>query len=287
MQLRQLFDTQYRVIRLRSASQATIKLWYIALSQFERFIRREPTTDDLTDQVVSEFAAWRRQCVSGASVNRDLASLLALWRFGCQQSLISKWPNVMLCKETRRVPIAWQREEVDRLMAAVQLLRCKVGDVPSRIWWRALLLVAFDTAERIHALLSLEVDDVDLNGQWIVFRAESRKGQREDSMCRISPQTASALQPMMPKRGVVFRWPYSPGYLWVRLTAILDSADLPTDRRRKFHAIRKTTASLVESNGGSATQILRHSNAQNTKSYLDPRYVKAPQAIDYLPWRPK
>ena len=149
-----------------------------------------------------------------------------------------------------------------------------------------MLLVLFDSAERIRAVLSLEWDQVDVDGGWILFRAESRKGQRADSICRIAPDTQQAMANLRkyaePKP---FDWPFCDKYIWVRYGKLLKRAGLPNDRHRKFHCVRRTTASHLEAAGGNATDALRHSSRRVTMAYLDPRIVQPSQPIDLL-WRP-
>ena len=49
---------------------------------------------------------------------------------------------------------------------------------------------------------------------------------------------------------------------------------LPSDRRHKFHAMRRTVASFYEAAGGNATELLGHSTRDVTRThYLDPRVV--------------
>lgn len=279
------FALKYRPLKLRTASENTLKLWVYAIRNFDRHLSRPARLADLTDDNLSSFAEARLNQVSSASVNRDLASLLALWRFASRQGVASGWPHLDLCKEPRRVPVAWTQEEFNRLIACVTRLDGAVGEHPARLWWHALMLVAFDSGERIGALLGLRWECVDLSAGWITFQAETRKGAREDSIVCIAPDTAETLRLIRRKSGLVFRWPMSRSYIWAKLGAILDAAGLPSDRRRKFHCVRRTVASYVEASGGNATNILRHSCRRTTLAYLDPRIVKEKNAIDYL-WRP-
>src|SRR5262245_41247757 len=99
--LREVWETQYRVRQLRSASIKTIRLWQISLDLIDRFLQRPATLADLTDDTLSRFATWRRRGgdVTAATVNRDLASLLALWRWCHRMRMVELWPDVQLEKE--------------------------------------------------------------------------------------------------------------------------------------------------------------------------------------------
>jgi integrase len=285
MHLEAAFETLYRPRNLRSASICTIRLWHIALRLFSRFLGRPARLGDLTDETLSAFASWRLQTVLPPTVNRDLASLLALWRWLHTKGLVDRWPDVQLEQEPRRVPVAWTQEEFSRLMAASRKTRGFVGQNLASSWWPAALLVLFDSGERVGALLRLRWVDVDLTGRWVVFRAEHRKGRDQDNAVRIAPDTAESVAKLCRTSAEVFHWPHTHGYLWKRLGRILETAGLPNDRRRKFHCVRRTTASHFEAAGGNATDLLKHASRRNTLAYLDPRILRPVQAVDRL-WRP-
>lgn len=287
MKLSQAFQT-YRQHQLRSASPATLKLWAVALKHFDRFLKRPANIKDLNNNTVSRFAQWRLESVSAATVNKDLASILALWRFLHRQRLVKAYPQVTLEREPKRIPVAWSEKEFNQLFSTALRLSGSIGDVPECVWWPALLLVLIDSAERISAVMRLRWDDVDLSTQWIVFPAESRKGRTSDSAVAIADDTTAKLAELrkLKKRPAVFPWPMNRTYLWYRYGRLLESAGLPNDRKRKFHAIRRTVASYVEAAGGNATEILRHTSRTHTLAYLDPRIVTPQQAKDLM-WRPK
>ena len=52
----------------------------------------------------------------------------------------------------------------------------RVGKRRSRDWWAALLLVAWNSGERIGAIMALDWSCVDLESRWLRFNAEHRKG---------------------------------------------------------------------------------------------------------------
>lgn len=280
--------SEYRLKFLRSASTDSIRLWNIALRMFDRFLGRPAILDDLNDMTVAEFCVWRRAAgVSGGTVNRDLGSLLALWRWSHKVGYLHRWPDVELERVPARTPVAWTRDEFNRLIAAARDQPGLVGTAPAGLWWSTLLLVLFDTGERVNAVLRLRWNDVDITRRWVIFAAENRKGQASDSVARIASDTAAQLRRLRRCGGpMVFNWPKYPTYLWACYGRLLADAGLPNDRRRKFHCVRKTTASHLAAAGGNATEALRHSSTRITKLYLDPKITKPEQPIDRL-WRPE
>lgn len=285
MELSVAFQSIYRPRNLRSCSPSTLNLWRVSLRHFNTFLGRSATIDDLTDDNLSQFATYRRADVAPATVNKDLASLLALWRYLHRRQIVTRYPDVSLEPEPFRVPIAFTEDEINRLLRSARRARGFVGEVLASSWFPALILVAFDTGERIGGLLGLRWTDVDLPGRWLIFRAEHRKGGRADKPSRIAEDTATALERLPRVSRDVFHWAGSKCGLWKRYGKILRRAGLPDDRLHKFHCLRRSTASHLEAAGGNATAALGHASRRNTLRYLDPRIATPPQAVDLL-WRP-
>lgn len=146
------------------------------------------------------------------------------------------------------------------------------------------MLVCYDSAERLSAVLSLRFADV--HDGLVRFRAEGRKGHRRDVTRTISEVTAEAIAAIRnPLRDLVFPWSMAVTTLYYQMDRILIRAGLPTDRRSKFHRIRRTAASYYEAAGGDAQVLLDHSSpVLKRKHYLDPRIAgDATDAASRLP----
>lgn len=285
MFLSSAFTDLYVPKRLRSARPSTLRRWRVTLRTFDKFLERRAVLDDLCDDTLEQFTIWRLSTVSAATANTDVKTLLALSRFLARRQLLDRWPDVPLTPEPVRTPRAWSRDEFSRLVAAAGRTPGTVGQCPAGLWWQALCLVIYDTGERIGAVMRLRWTDVDLDARWIVFPAEARKGGRADSACQIHQQTAALLARLPKTRNFVFAWPRSYVSLWGDFARILRSAGLPSDRRDKFHRIRRTTASHAAASGADPTALLRHASRTTTARYLDPTILTPSQAVDYL-WRP-
>ena len=285
-----LYRTRYEPLRLRSRRPNTKRLYRISLKAFDRYLGGAARLSDLTNDKLSAFAANLLDGgVAKKSVNRHLFNLLAMWRWLHTQGYVTNWPDVELETPPIRVPIALLHEEVDRMMSAIAAETMAVGDLPAPIFWRSLMLVIWDTGERIGAVMALTWERVDLDGGWVRFIAEDRKGGSEDNMLPIAMDTREALAELRAhtrkKRGPVYHWPYSSTYIYNRLGRIMRRAGLPDTREYKFHVVRKSVASHYEAAGGNATDLLKHSSRKITMSYLDPRIVK-PTAPKDLLFRP-
>ena len=184
---------------------------------------------------------------------------------------VKKGPSIRRINVPERIPEAWLTEEMRRLVESAAMEPGTIEGVPAGEWWRVLFLVAYETGERVTSLLSLRFSDT--RGGLVIFRADARKGQRRDIARPISLDTAMAVDAIaLPRRDLVFPWTRSVSTLYHYLNRILVRAGLPTDRRCKFHRIRKTSASYYELGGGDAQVLLDHSSPTlKRKHYLDPR----------------
>ena len=184
----------------------------------------------------------------------------------------------------QREPIAWSRKQLRTLFSQARNSQRSVYSIPGNIFWPAILGVCYDTAERIGAVSHLEWSDVDLERRTILFRAETRKGRRNDLLRPIGRQTRRDLEKL---RDVVGhqKWLFnhgSPTTLWTAYKQLLVDAHLPHDRNCKYHRLRRTHATEVHVAGGDATAALGHGNPRVTwSSYIDKSRVRS-----LLPWRP-
>jgi len=281
------YERQFAPLKLRSRSDNTKRLYQTTLRNFAKFLCRAPTLRDFSDETVSRFLGWlRERGRSPYTVNKERSNVLAMWRFACRKNLVHDWPDVEPDVEPERVPVAWTEGEVLRLFRCVQTVPGRVGQTPASAWWLALLLVCWDTGERIGGVIHLLWRDVDLVGGWVLSPAEIRKGKKADRLYKLAADTVTALRAIRPARVLVddpvFPWPYGHTYLWDAYGRLLRRAGLPHDSRSKFHRIRRSVASYYEAAGGNATELLGHSCRRVTKRYLDPRIVERRFAVDLL-----
>lgn len=200
---------------------------------------------------------------------------------------IARWlgfaPVVKLPCSPQRLPESWDRQQLKRLFRESRTTSRFIWGIPGAIYWPALLGTAYDTGERIGALLAVQSSDIDWQSSCVRFRAEIRKGGYCDAHARLSRQTSAALRTL---RGCIGQDQLflhgCPSGLWKAYGRLLSDAGLPCDRRSKFHRLRRTHATFVHKAGGDATASLGHSDPATTwKYYIDPR-----QLVRRLPWHP-
>lgn len=286
--LRDLF-AQYEVKRLRGKSAGTAARFYTAIAAFEEFLKRAATSDDLFDDRVNSFQWWlisARGIVNETAVGY-IKKLLALWRFANRHRLCDTWPEIQLLTVPKREPVAWTEPEVKILFRALCQQEGNIGSQPAGIFWPALQLTFWESAERLGAVLMLQTADVNLKAGWAICRAENRKGRLADRGFSLRPQTVSVLSRFVelnPKRRLLFECPFGEQTLRDRYKSILRDAGLPHDRNRLFHCLRRTVASHFEALGHDAMELLGHTSREVTKRYLAPQIVRHVQPADVLFW---
>lgn len=278
---------------LHRLGQKSVNCYSVTLRHFDRFMTgrtgRTATTDDLTDLEVARFLADRERQTSTASAARDRVQLLALWRYCARKrykradgSLLD-FPEVPIIRAPRRAPVAYTSMDVAKLIRMARKQPGHVAGVPAGDWWASLLLCLWESGERITATRSTKWEQVDIQGQRICFRAETRKFRKADLDRRISPMLAGMLAARENKNGLVWPWDRNPYILWYRLRKICDAAGVTY---RGFHGVRRSVVSYCEARQKGAGQLAAdHESGTTTKrSYLDPRIVDAgPDPVDLLP----
>lgn len=288
MRLTDAFENLFVPLRGRSRSASTLKSYRHSIRAFSDHLGRDATLADLDDLTVARFLQAYSDGRSPATIERHRVTLLGLWRWLIRRGLVEKWPDIAPTPVPLRIPEAWSREQIERLFATIDNLPGMIGTVRACDWWSCLHWIAWDTGERIGAIVSLEHADVCARSKTVRFRAESRKGGRADMLAQVSSETLQKIRTVKSQANspLVLPWPYSRNYLWYRYDQVLRAAGLPANRRSKFHRLRRSVASHLEANGHDATAALGHASRKVTQRYLDPRIVRRPATCDRL-FRPR
>lgn len=146
------------------------------------------------------------------------------------------------------------------------------------VWWVALILFLYDSGSRIHAALSLDVNDFSPETRTATLRGEHAKTGIEQ-IVDLSTETVAAMQGVVDASGkkasLVFPWPWSHRKLWTDFHEIIGEASVRGGRYVGFHRLRKTHATQqVITHGWEHARIaLGHSSEAMTKRYVDLRQI--------------
>jgi len=277
MKLTEFFTVHYQPKRLHGKSKNTVRLYEVCFRNMARTLGRDPTLADLTNENIS--AHMQRLLDEGrskATANKERCQLVALWRYASRIRMIDGWPDVPKEQEPARVPMAWTREDIDKLLQACARTEGTIKDssIPNWLWWTTLVRIMLDTGERVGAVTAARWSWIE-NGS-ILIPAEARKGAKRDKWFALSPQTMIYISQLrkLTAGDRVFYWPYCSTYLWNRYQRILASADLPTGRKSSTHRLRKTHASVGFAAGLDPQELLDHTDRRTTQRYLDPRFSR-------------
>jgi hypothetical protein len=226
------------------------------------------------------------------TINGRRGDLLTFARYAKRRGLAEAIDpeEVIRFREPERIPDGWSQEEL-----AAQLAACDrfVPLRPLEGWDRrhdrAIRLVIYDTAYRLHACMELRPDNLRADGA-IMATAETQKTFCDEDKW-LGPDTLREVQAILadrqpPDNRPIFAWPRSMPAFWYRWKKINALANLPTTRRDGPQKMRRTSASWIEyAKHGSAEHHLRHKTPGLAKKhYIDPRIAYADnKACDLLP----
>lgn len=275
MQLIDFVANVYRPLRLRGKSPRSVLLHHVAVRNFSKWLERPATLADLDDLTLARYLDSRAEQVAPHTVERERSALVAQWRLACDRGLLAVRPTLQPTPLPQRIPTAWTVPQLNKLFQAARHARGTVGPVPASIWFPAILTLAWESGERIGALLAAQRADLT-NGR-LAIHADARKGRREPKMHFLSEGcVAQLLEARAPGRPEVLWWPMSLPSLYDRLHKILDDAGL-RGKRVAFHQMRRSAATHLVAAGGDAQVFLGHAEPRTTLKYIDPRIL--PQAV--------
>lgn len=282
MTLTEFFDNYYRPLRLRGRSPRTSKLYGCTIRAFGKFLGRAPTMEDLADEVtLSRHLEHRLTTVSPYSVEKERSQLMSLARLANERRMIPSLPTCPPSVLPDRVPSAYSEDDLRRLFHAASTAQGKVGPILASEFWPAIILCAFETGERIGALLGVEPQHY--SRPFLHVPAEVRKGGRRARIYELSEEACDRIERVR-GRDRIFAWPHTETYLWDRLKKINQRAGI-TGKRMAFQQVRRSAISHMAKAGADPVAFAGHAQAATTKKwYLDPRYTpRGPRPSDLLP----
>lgn len=262
----------YRLYRPQ-LSESTAEQYRYAIRSMEKFVQKSPTTEELSEPVILRFLAARLAEVSPRTVKRERGDIFTLWRFAYKRKLTehdprdSDIPPVRLRQEP---PIALTVSQVEAIVDSCRFERSTIRgtEISKAAWWRSLVLVLYWSGARIGAVIATNRTDLDASTGWLHLRAESAKtglGQ----WVQLPLDVVEAI----PGDDLLWPWPYGRRQLFAALKRIVVRAGLPPSREYRFHAFRRTAATLATHAASLdlASRALGHTTRAMTLRYVDSR----------------
>jgi integrase len=267
---------------LRQLAPKAVYQYELTIKRFAEFVGHPPEVSDLTDVQVQRFAQARKMSTSASTGKKDRTHLMALANLAARKRLLPEFLALPPMRAPGRIPRAYTAEEVAKLIRTAKAFPCRVGAVSRGMWWGSLLRSLWESGERIGAHRQLRWGDVDLDGCWITFPAEVRKGHVRDIRRRISPELAGWLRTFAgSERSLVWAWPGSETAIWNTFSRLCKRLGITA---RGFHGFRKASATYLAAAGGDATAHLDHADPRLfAKHYRDETIMPGQSALDFLP----
>lgn len=279
------FTGYYAPLRLRGRSENTTRLYHCTIRSFERWLGTIPMLEHLDDLTLARFLAARAESRSPHTAEKERTQLCSLARFAFDKRMLLERPCVPPAPLPERIPTAWTIDQIRELMRACAKAQGAVVGTPAGTYYSALVSCLWETAERVGAMLGVQV--ADYNAATLLVRAEHRKGRKRDKLYRLTAPTATLVEACCAGKRTsdrIFAWSRPKTMLWYEFGKIVQAAGLDGGRRAKFHALRRSAATHYAARGGDATALLDHSSPRVTRAYLDPRFINSgPQPCDVLP----
>jgi integrase len=188
-----------------------------------------------------------------------------------------------------RVPIELQRvisPEMFKLVydATAGMDWPTVPGIKAPAWWKALLVVTYNTQLRRRTLFEMRMDEIDWGTSCLRLPARRMKAGRP-MIVHLNPPAMQALRGIRTARELVFPFNsrhHKTFHEWFH--RLQDSAGIPTAEHFGLHAIRKTAATILAGFSPQAAQLaLGHTQLSTTMNhYINPLPIIGP-ALDAMP----
>lgn len=234
-----------------------------------KLLGREALVSDLTDDVVNSLL--RRMSLDGYSpsyVRSRRNHLIALWRLAAEQGLAAPPQWVRPVRVPQRTPLAWSREQVERLLREAGRLdgRYRRLDCRRAAWWDLAIRLAWDAGLRRCDQLAAARSEVDDAGR--VFVVQRKTGKALPPRL-LAPETLRRLDAFLdPARELLCPWPFSENHFCGEFRTIVERSHLEGG----WHKLRRSSGTAVEAEyPGFGAAHLGDSEQVFRRHYLDPR----------------
>jgi integrase len=275
----------------RELDSKSVASYVLTINRWAEYLGREPELSDFTNDAVASFLQHRattprkNRIPAARTVQREAKSLSSIWTFAARRRERPDMEFSILKrkKPPEKIVMAYSAADIQRLLTACADRRGTIDGKPAAWWWATLLYTIFLCGTRITETLMVRWDDVDLDGCRIRFCAETRKGKTRDIERDIRPELVAVLrQHVGAADALVWNWyPRHPNSIYPSMRGLCKQAGVVY---RKFHGLRKSSASFVQLSGGDASGHLDHSSPAITKEfYLAPSIVGRSSVVALLP----
>lgn len=235
------FLDQYRLERDLSAGHLTMIRSTIRM--FGGWLEHVATLEDLRDDTVNRWLVYlASDGRQKPTLKGHRSRLLTLWRAAYESELTDIPPRrVRKIVVPKTLPEAWSLEQLKALLltAEAQPGAFARSRISRRAFWRAFVLVSYDTGLRLADLLKLRFDAIGSDGSCIVRQSKTQA----PVLCRMHPETVAAIEQIRHAgRTYVLGGAICRGAVFVQFRALVTQAGLRGTTRK----LRRTSGTWVE-----------------------------------------
>jgi len=299
--LRTFYEEYYKPTRLTDTMPRTADSYELTLRQWELFTA-DPPLKEITSQTLAQFKMCLQESrgrspgakMSPNTVRRHLRHLqTVLDKAGPPgrgnrdaAGILQQVPWVKPPREELSPPRVVPIEHIEACYRAADAMRRPdLFDVRPSAWWRALLVLAWNTALRRRTLFAIEMSAIDWDAALLAIPPEQMKARRH----LVIPLTAVAIEHLERIRGHeprqrIFEWPHGASTFYRDLHRLQTAAGIPKSQHFGLHEIRKTLGTaLYDVSPGAAQFVLGHAGGRVTQDHYVSRFRVMSRAMERLP----
>lgn len=292
------FEAEY-LAKAAGLSPKTLKETRTAFAHFRRLCKPGRVSKVTTAAVdayktarLTERGLREGTTVSHATLNKELRHLRAALRKAKKWGYTREAPDVDMLRELGRLPCYVPPEHFAALYAACKAARLpRVQGIDPPDYWRALLVLIYQTGWRIEQVLSLCRGDLNLATGELFSAGEDNKGGRDVKL--VLPALAVEHLGRLPSFAeTLFPWPHRQATLWREFHRVQDAAGVKPERKPYygFHDLRRAFATLNADRltPDALQRLMQHRDRQTTQRYINMGRQLRPAAENvFVPDLPK
>lgn len=269
-------ETVYLVIN--DVRKSTADQLRISVRLLNRHHGKPVKLSELSELFLSQWlAAYQAEPLSSgklrsaATIRGKRSDLLGLWRHAWNNQYTETMPRseqVRRMKKSLAAPVAWTLDDLGKILKATDSLPgfCRKSGVRWSTWWRAYLLVAYDSALRLSDILDLRFDQI--GAEFLIVQQKTG----DSHMVYLTPPTLEAVKEIrQPVRKLVFEWKHCRAGFYTSFNKLVKSAGV---KRGTSKFIRRSSASYVERDAPGGAAVAAHLGHRTiglaARNYVDP-----------------
>jgi integrase len=285
--------------KLFEATEGTKGTYEVALRQWQ-LATGDPPLREIKDETVALFRDYLlrqsgRKQNSTKSVNtvRTEMQMIQTLLDKCGppgpknrdgRGLLKVVPWAQRPRKELRIPKTVSLDSLGKCYAAANEMELpSVAGIQTGDWWRALLVVAYNTGLRHASLFALRWEHVEWENCRATIPASCMKSRRPQ-VIHFNRVTLKHLQRIRRVSGPVFPFPQARRRFWQLLHLLQKRAGIPEAEWFGLHGLRRTLATLLwEESPGAAQFALGHTTSDVTRQHYVDGGAMVARALDQLP----